>query len=128
MQNFSEMGVLKYMNLKIKESEVQRQILIYLEYSKNLVPIFWRQNAGAIKTENRYIKLGKAGVSDIIGILWDGRFLAIEVKTPQRRKNVSPAQEEFLNGVNKAGGVGFVATDINDVKDKLNELKKRSLK
>ncbi len=111
------------MNLKVKESDIQRQILIYLGYSKNVVPLYWRQNAGALKIEKRFVKLGKAGVSDIIGILWDGRFLAIEVKTPKRRKMVSLAQETFLNEVNKAGGVGFVACSVDDVKDMFNKLR-----
>ena len=114
------------MELKVKESTIQKHILLYLGYSQIVVPTFWRQNAGAVRTENRFVKLGKAGVSDIIGILWDGRFLAIEVKTPKRRTNVSPAQQKFLEVVNKAGGVGFVACDVNEVKDKLNEIRKEA--
>lgn len=115
------------MNLNVKESVIQRHILIYLGYSKDVVPIFWRQNAGAIKTQsNRYVKLAKAGVSDIIGMLWDGRFLAIEVKTPKRRKMVTPAQKEFLDDVNNNGGVGFVACDLNEVKNMLNKIRKEA--
>ena len=114
------------MNLEPKESVIQKHILFYLGYSKDVVPVFWRQNAGAVKTENRFVKLGKAGVSDIIGMLWDGRFLAIEVKTPKRRTKVTQAQQTFLDNVNKAGGVGFVACDVDEVKDKLNQLRRDS--
>ena len=67
------------------------------------------------------MRFGEPGISDLIGILCDGRFLAIEVKTPQRRKRVSPAQKEFLDTINIAGGVGFVACSIEDVESNLSD-------
>ena len=60
------------------------------------------------------------GVSDIIGILPKGvaasdggRFLAIEVKRPGGR--VSPHQQQFIDRVNRMGGLGFVAYSVEDV-------------
>lgn len=53
------------------------------------------------------------GVSDILGILPDGRFLAIEVKT--RTGRVSEYQASFLYEITKNGGVAFVARSVEDV-------------
>jgi len=58
------------------------------------------------------------GVPDIVGILKDGRFLGIEVKT--ERGVLSPHQERFLQNINDAGGIGFVARNLEDVIEKLN--------
>lgn len=64
------------------------------------------------------------GVSDIIGILprgiaesTGGRFLAIEVKRPGGK--VSPHQAQFIDRVNRMGGLGFVAYSAQDVIDRL---------
>ena len=67
--------------------------------------------------------MGEKGVSDIIGCK-DGRFLAIEIKTEKGR--VTPHQQRFLDRVNEAGGVAFVARSIEDVVEGLN-LKARML-
>jgi hypothetical protein len=56
------------------------------------------------------------GVADVLGI-WQGRPLAIEVKTKTGR--VSPHQKEFLAMWTAAGGIGFVARSVEDVKDEL---------
>ena len=69
------------------------------------------------------------GVSDIIGI-YAGRFLAIEVKAPSW-KPPGPStkayrhykeQEDFLWHVRENGGIGFFATSVEEVLEKL-ELK-----
>lgn len=56
--------------------------------------------------------MGEKGVSDIIGC-HNGRFLAIEIKTERGR--VTPHQQRFIDRVNAAGGIGFVARSIEDV-------------
>jgi len=58
------------------------------------------------------------GISDILGILPDGRFLAVEVKTKKGR--VSPEQQVFLDRINALHGVGFVARSIEDVEKGLS--------
>ena len=61
--------------------------------------------------------LGSApGVSDIIGI-HKGRMIAIELKAP--KGNVSPAQQNFIDRINEAGGLAFVARTIDEVIEKL---------
>jgi len=90
----------------------------------HIFPVFWRQNTGAVtipgKDKHRFVRFGEPGISDIIGVLNDGKFLAVEVKTPERRKQVSEAQQRFLMGINKAGGVGFVACSIEDIESNLS--------
>ena len=61
------------------------------------------------------------GASDILGI-YNGKFLAIEVKTPQRRRSVSEEQHAFMERVKEEGGIAFVATSIEDVERELNEV------
>ncbi len=48
------------------------------------------------------IPLGKVGSSDIIGILPDGKFLAIECKSDKGR--LSEAQKIFLKKIDDMGG------------------------
>jgi penicillin-binding protein-related factor A (putative recombinase) len=52
------------------------------------------------------------GVSDILGI-WEGKFLAIEVKAGKNR--LTQEQKVFLDRVNQEGGIGLVARSIADV-------------
>jgi penicillin-binding protein-related factor A (putative recombinase) len=56
--------------------------------------------------------MGEPGVSDIIGC-YMGRMLAIEIKAPNGK--VSEHQREFLDRVNAAGGLAFVARSVDDV-------------
>lgn len=55
--------------------------------------------------------VGGPGGADLIG--WcDGRFLAIEVKTPGGR--VAPAQHRFLDAVTSSGGVAGICRSAGD--------------
>jgi hypothetical protein len=75
------------------------------------------------------------GVSDIIGVLPDGRFLAIEIKTPEGmrrrereriRKTDNPKekiyQDIFIDNINRNNGVAFYATSSLDVFQELRRL------
>jgi hypothetical protein len=61
---------------------------------------------------------GMRGVSDIIGILPGGRFLAVEIKRSSGGK-LSEDQEEFLDTVNEIGGVGLVVRSIEELQKDL---------
>ena len=78
-----------------------------------------RQNTGTARIEGRFIRFGWPGCSDVLGMLRDGRFLAVEVKAPAGR--LRPEQALFLERINKAGGLGFVARDCRDVSDALKQ-------
>ena len=60
------------------------------------------------------------GVSDIIGF-YNGKFWAIEVKTPQRMGAVTKEQGEFLSIATIEGQVAMVATSVEDVELKIRE-------
>ena len=92
----------------------------------------WKAGSGAFRVQapgqrERYVRMGHAGVADIIGVLpmarqslldgtrsTFGRFLAIEVKRPGQQP--TQAQAAFLASVQMAGGLAFVATSVDDVR------------
>ena len=100
------------------ENLVKNSILEYLRIKSIYA---WSNNSGAVKVgvgpASRYVRYGKKGSSDILGILDDGRFLAIEVKTAKGR--ATPDQVEFLADINKRGGLGFIARSVDDVRANL---------
>ncbi len=76
-----------------------------------------RQNTGAARVGERFIRFGWRGCSDLLGMLKDGRLLAVEVKAPSGQ--LRPEQREFLSLVQRFGGVAFVASDCRDVSREL---------
>lgn len=56
---------------------------------------------------------GLKGVSDILGVLPGGRFLGIECK--KKGGYPSPEQRAFIQMVNDAGGLAFVARGTEDL-------------
>lgn len=73
-----------------------------------------RVNSGMLQLdEDRFIRFNtKRGMSDIIGQMRDGRFLAVEVK--REGAVLLEHQEDFLNEVRANGGIAFVARSIDD--------------
>lgn len=63
---------------------------------------------------------GLKGVSDILGILPGGRFLAVEAK--KKGGYPSPEQREFIQNVNDRGGIAFVARSTEDLETHLKGL------
>lgn len=94
------------------EKQIENNILCFLEF----VGIYaWKNQSVGIydpvkkiyrKSNNRF---HKKGVADILGII-DGKFLAIEVKTP--KGTISPEQRVFITKINESGGVAFVARSV----------------
>ena len=109
----------------MKEILIQRSIVENLNY---LGCICWRTAAGMVKksytyrrgrrvgtTKDNMIRIGPAGMSDVIGIhKKTGRFIAIEVKRPETRKNVSILQQQFLENMKQAGAITGVATTVDE--------------
>ena len=96
----------------LKEKDITHQIRSVLK----TFGIFHYKNHGG---------LGSApGLPDITGCLKDGRGFWIEVKTDKGR--LSPHQERFIQNINDAGGLAFVARSVDEVIEKL-DLKKRML-
>ena len=78
-----------------------------------------RQNTGAAKVGKRFIRFGWRGCSDLIGMLKDGRLLAVEVKAPSGKLRAE--QAEFLSLVRRFGGVAFVARNAANVFSELGK-------
>ena len=93
------------------EAAALREVLKVL---RNHPAVAWceRQNTGAVKVDGRFIRYGWRGCSDLLGMLKDGRLLAVEVKAP--RGQLRPEQKEFLSLVQRFGGVAFGARNALD--------------
>ena len=106
------------------EAEILRAI-IQLLHRHPRVAQCWRQNSGTFQERNRdgsvrYIRANTAkGMSDIMGVLKDGRTLAIEVKS--RTGRMRPGQEEFLQTIRQAGGVAGVCRNVDDAQKLLGD-------
>lgn len=75
-----------------------------------------------IKSDGQKLPSGKwipskqgRGISDLIGITPDGRFLAIEVKAPGKEKTATPEQLDFIENILQRGGIGIVASSVDQV-------------
>lgn len=103
---------------KLTEAGIQKAILDYLHYRKIFA---WRTNSGVAwqhsKDKSYPIRLAPKGTADIIGVLPNGRFLAIEVK----KKGNGPTEDQFnfLLAINNTGGLAFTAYSIDDVQTQL---------
>ena len=58
--------------------------------------------------ENRFFRSSRAGVSDILGVMPNGRFIAVECKR-EIGGRVSDKQWEFLEAVENNNGIAFIA-------------------
>ncbi len=88
------------------ESAIQRTCIALLR-SRGV--LCWRNNtgsfAGEYKGKRRFMRFGTKGASDILGVLDDGRMLAVEIKREGQKP--SAGQVAFMAIVNSKGGVGF---------------------
>lgn len=102
------------MSIDASEKAVVKACLEYLRF-KGIV--CWRQNTGAAvaqyKGKRRFVRFGVPGISDILGCMPGGRFLAIECKVG--KNTPTSAQHHFLEQIRKAGGVAIVARSVDDV-------------
>lgn len=97
----------------VKEIDIVNAIIKYLNYQGFYI---FRVNAGMMFTKGKVFRGAPAGVSDIIGITPQGKFIALEVKLPKRKNNVTLPQRQFLDTIIKKGGIGDVVDSIEDVK------------
>lgn len=81
----------------------------------------FRQNTGATKIGKRFVRFGEPGTGDYAGwCKYTGRHVEIEAKKPNGGV-LSAAQKRRLDAINKAGGVGIVATSAADCYAQLKE-------
>ena len=103
--------------VKVKETDCTRDILDFLTKAGCYV---WRNNSGAIQGKHRFIKYGKPGSSDIIGISPTGIFMAIEVKSngeplTKEKDKGEDSQEFFLKTIARKAGISIIAKSLQDV-------------
>lgn len=104
------------------EKDIERGILEYLSTLPNT--FCWKvNNVGVFDPIKKIYRLPKSkfilrGQADIQG-LWRGIFIAIEVKRHKTKGNVSEHQERYLQMINNHGGLAFIATSIEEVKQEL---------
>lgn len=91
----------------MKEQDIQRKIIKWLESEGYYVV--------------KVISASKAGIPDILACV-KGYFVAIEVKTPSTKTNVSELQKYNLEKVKECGGYSMVAWNIEQVKEFTNEI------
>lgn len=98
------------------ESELQHAIRLALGREPDLV--LWRNNVGVSPAtpRTRPVRYGLCtGSSDLIGILApSGRFVALEIKTPQGRATTE--QLMFLELVRKRGGFAAIVRSPDDAR------------
>ena len=98
------------------EKEIENQIL---EYLNHLGLYCWKNQSVGVWDQRKKIyrrpmnKFHRNGVADILGILPDGRLLAIEVKSAKGR--LSDHQKEFLKNVEDNNGLAIVARSLDDL-------------
>ena len=90
----------------MKEQDIQKKIINYLE------------DIGAYVV--KVVSATKAGVPDLL-VCYEGKFIAIEVKTPETRSNVSALQSYNLSKIENAGGYSLVAWSVEQVKEFLED-------
>ena len=104
--------------MREKEGPVVKAVMEYLALMQ--IPN-WRINSGALKDEHgRLVKFGAKGMSDIYAIGPAGISIWIECKRPEGGK-LSEAQGEFLDCINRNGGIGIVVNSIESLEDQLKE-------
>jgi hypothetical protein len=67
----------------------------------------WRNNTGAVQVRpGQFMRFGKVGSSDILGVLPGGRLLCVECKA--RGGRLSPEQKRFIAEIGSLGGFAVV--------------------
>lgn len=90
----------------MKEQQIQKKIINYLEDEGYYVV--------------KVVIATKAGVPDILACV-NGKFIGIEVKTPNTKTNISSLQEYNLDKIHYTGGKSLVAWNVDMVKDFIND-------
>jgi len=101
-----------------READVLKAVDRWLALKK--IP-HWRVNSGGLKTDRgRLVRFGARGMSDFYAIGPEGRSIWIECKRPHGGV-VSAAQKEFLDCINRHGGIGIVVSSIESLELQLKE-------
>jgi len=90
------------------ESKIESAILEYLVWLN--IGFFWKNTSGGFYDGTRFRKhvspFAIKGTSDILGVIYGGRLVALEVKSKTGKS--TPEQEAFIKKVRSLGAVGGV--------------------
>jgi len=89
------------------EQQIQKKIITMLEETYDAYVV-------------KVVSASKSGVPDILCCI-EGRFIAIEVKKPESKNNVSRLQEYNLCQIEQRGGISMVAWSVDMVREILME-------
>lgn len=105
-----------------RESEVQAGVTAYLNTRTDCY--WWRQNTGAARFNDFFVRFGIKGASDFIGVQArlqsHGRMFAIETKR-EIGGELSEDQELFRDNIQRFGGLYVVARSVDEVQLALGE-------
>jgi len=102
----------------VKENPVVKAVMDYLSIKQ--IP-HYRINSGALKNERgKLVRFGSKGMSDIYAIGPNGISIWIECKRPVGGR-LSEAQKEFLDCINRNGGIGIVVNSLESLERQLKE-------
>lgn len=109
------------------EKDIESQILKWLNFQPgvfafkiNTVGVY-DASRGIYRTNRNPFVI--RGTSDILGVV-DGKFIAIEVKTPKTIKKVSPHQQAFLDKIAHMGGHSIAVSSLTQVVEFIENMKK----
>ena len=66
------------------------------------------------KPSSRFMRSCKKGRVDLDGFSVNGKVIAIEVKRPSTRNNLTDEQRAYLERVKRSGGLAGVATSVEE--------------
>jgi len=108
-------GIRQCMAASVTETSIRNGIVQWLTayhvfaWPNDTVGIY-DAKSGGFRTNPKRLR----GVADILGIVGDGKLLAIEVK--RGRNKCSEEQTYFLDRIRQGGGVAMVARCVRDVR------------
>ena len=94
------------------EQVIQKSIIKYLKTKAYVVKI---------------VSASKSGIPDLL-VLYRGMLIAVEIKTPDKRNNVSDLQKYNLDEITRHGGHAYVACSLNEVKEIIEGIKWKLVK
>ena len=104
----------------MKEQALVNQVLHYLTLKGYFV---YRNNTGAVALgsgrSQRFMRFGYKGSCDVIGVTPEGLFIGVECKIKPNKP--TQFQLDFIEEINKRGGIGLVAYDLDDVVEYLDK-------
>lgn len=113
----------KKMNSSKSETAIVKETERLLSFLRGFK--FWRQNTGAFRVGNRFVRFGTAGQADITGIGPGGVRIEIELKRPKspgKRAGLQSADQiRFASEIESLGGVYVLAYSAEEVVLKLRE-------